>query len=146
MRIAGDDGVDTQRLREVAQLHVAVRVASLVRALKLHEEPVPAESAGKLGGRVRLTNGQPSRAQPDRQTSPSFSSASSTGSSAGGTSSTGLGLVPACAEVSNRQRFAYPCAVSTSSVTCAPPRSVTSAPVIGRTPSAFAACANSREP
>ena len=40
--------------------------------------------------------------------------------------------------MSSRQRFPYPCRDSTSSVTCAPPSSVTSAPVIGRTPNAFA--------
>ena len=65
---------------------------------------------------------------------------------AGGTGSVGFGLVPACAAVRSRQRFAYPCGVSTSSVTCEPSESVTSAPVIGRTPNAFAACANSSEP
>src|SRR5207245_2731180 len=36
--------------------------------------------------------------------------------------------------------------VAPSSVTCAPPARVTSAPVIGRTPRGFAACANSSEP
>ena len=59
MRIAGGNRLHAQRLGKLTQLRVPTRVASLVRALELDEEPVAAEGAGELGGRVRVTNREP---------------------------------------------------------------------------------------
>ena len=94
-----------------------------------------------------LVTPSPWRAQPERQTRPSFRSSSDSSGSAGGSGSVPglrprarvrLGQQPAEVRVALRrldeQRHV------------APPSSVTSAPVIGRTPNAFAACANSSEP
>ena len=58
VRIAGDDRLDPERLREVAERRVTARVAALERALELDEEP-SAERAGKAGGRVRVAHGEP---------------------------------------------------------------------------------------
>ena len=61
-----------------------------------------ASAAAPFGLRVA----RPCRAQPERQTSPSFSSATSAASSDGGEGSAGRARVCACAAVSSRQRFA----------------------------------------
>ena len=139
MDVAGDDGLDARMLGEVAQERVPAGVAALERPLQLDVEALGPEGAGKSGGGVRVADAEPLRAQPERQTSPSFSSARRAGSSAGGSRIPSFGRVCACAAVSSRQRFAYPWDDSTSSVTCDPPARVTSAPVIGRTPTSFAA-------
>ena len=59
MRIAGGDGLDAQRLGELAQPRVPPRVAPLVRALELDEEPLAPERAGQLGCRIRILDTEP---------------------------------------------------------------------------------------
>ena len=59
MRVAGDDGLDAQRLREVAQRSVPAHVAALVRPLQLDVEAVAAEGLRKSRRRVRVANGEP---------------------------------------------------------------------------------------
>ena len=82
--VARDDRPDAERLGEIAQTCVAARVAALVRTLELDEEPLAAESAGRAARQpFGLRTATPCRAQPERQTSPSFSSSSSVWSSAG---------------------------------------------------------------
>ena len=54
MRVARRDGGDAERGREVAQRGVPARVAALVRALELDEEPIAPERAGGTGGLVRI--------------------------------------------------------------------------------------------
>ena len=124
MDVAAHDRLDADRRREVAQACVPRRVAALERPLQLDEEALAPERLREPSRRVRVPDGHgasSSRSLPGRR-------------------------VLACAAVSSRQRFAYPAADSTSNVMCDPSASVTSAPVIGRTPNAFAACANSSEP
>ena len=59
MRIAGGDGLDAQRLGELAQPRVPPRVAPLVRALELDEEPLAPERASQLGCRIRILDTEP---------------------------------------------------------------------------------------
>src|SRR6185503_514629 len=59
MRIAGGDGLDAQRLGELSQPRVPPRVAPLVRALELDEEPLAPERAGQLGCRIRILDTEP---------------------------------------------------------------------------------------
>ena len=59
VRVAGDDGLDAERLREVAQRSVAAHVAALVRPLQLDEEAVAAERVREPRRRVRVANGEP---------------------------------------------------------------------------------------
>ena len=46
--VPGDDRLDADRLRQLPQPTVALRVAALVRPLELDEEPVPAEDRRQL--------------------------------------------------------------------------------------------------
>ena len=148
--VAGRDRLDPEVLGEVAQEAEPARVSALERPLELDEEALAAERPREPGGGVRVEEPEPApRAareadEPFVQLRDALERAP-TAAAAPGPRVPGR-RVPACAAVSRRQRFAYPRRDSTSSVTCAPPSSVTSAPVIGRTPNAFAACANSSEP
>ena len=145
--VARDDGLHADRLRELPQPRVALRVAALVRPLELDEEPVAAEDRRQLGRPVAVPDREPvprAAGQADEPLVVRRRTGADRGS--GGIGSVGFGRVPACAAVRSRQRFAYPRGDSTSSVTCDPSDRDTSAPVIGRTPNAFAACANSSDP
>ena len=59
VRVAGDDGLDAERLGEVAQRSVAAHVAALVGPLQLDEEAVAAEGLREPRGRVRVAHGEP---------------------------------------------------------------------------------------
>jgi hypothetical protein len=50
--VAGDDGLHADRVRELPQPRVALRVAPVVRALELDEEPVAPEDRRQLGRAV----------------------------------------------------------------------------------------------
>jgi hypothetical protein len=52
--VPSDDGLDADRLRELPQPRVLLRVAPLVRALKLDEEAIAPEDRGQLGGPVAV--------------------------------------------------------------------------------------------
>ena len=107
---------------------------------KLSLPKIPASRAAAFGSRTA----SPCRAQPDRQTSPSCSSSSSDGSSDGGSGSRpSFGRVRECAAVSSRQRFAYPCCVSTSSVTMRAPSAAEGGAVFRPGSGGFAAGASS---
>ncbi len=58
VHVAGGDGIDAERLGELAQRGVAARVAALVRALELDEEAVAAERGGEPGGGVGIADGE----------------------------------------------------------------------------------------
>ena len=94
--VAGRDRLDAERLRELAAARaLRLRVAALVRPLELDEEPVLAEDRRQLAPRrsVRVPRDR-RRAQPDRQTSPSLSSANRCRSSEGGSRLRRLGPSP----------------------------------------------------
>ena len=56
VRVAGDDGLDAERLREVAQRGVPANVAALVRPLQLDEEALAAERLREPRRRVRIAH------------------------------------------------------------------------------------------
>ena len=56
VHVAGRDRLHAQRLREIAELGIAARVAALVRPLQLDVEAVAAERARELGGEVRIVD------------------------------------------------------------------------------------------
>ena len=59
VRISRDDGLDAERLGEVAQRRVAAHVAALVGPLQLDEEPLAAEGLREPRRRVRIAHGEP---------------------------------------------------------------------------------------
>ena len=142
--------VDAERLGEVAQRCVAAHVAALVGTLQLDEETVAAEGLREPRRCVRVAHGEPvarAAGEADEPVVQLLEQRLVERRRHGLlVSRPGRPRVSLCAAVSSLQRLAYPRGDSTSSVTWAPPASVTSAPVIGRTPNAFAACANSSEP
>jgi hypothetical protein len=99
VRIAGRDGLDAERARELAQLRLPAAITAFERSLQLDEEPVSAERARKAGGGVRVP-------QPDavpcasREADESLVPLARTGRCAAGR------RVCACAAVISRQRFA----------------------------------------
>ena len=114
-----------------------------------------APSAPRAPRRARIPTGRP--APPSAARAPTSATAGGRGSRSG------RSRVPRCASVTSRQRLRYPARLSTSSVTWKQPggqlagspaasggvsgvETVSSAPVIGRTPSPLHACANSIEP
>ena len=131
--VAGRDRLDAEVLGEVAQERQPARVAALERALELDEEALAAERAGeaRCGVRIEQAEAVPRAAgEADEPLVQLRDGLERTEGGSGSRSSRPARRVPACAVVSRRQRFAYPRRDSTSSVTCAPPSSVTSAPVI----------------
>ena len=104
------DRLDTEVLGEVPERDVPSRVASLVRALKLDEEPLSPERGGEPGSAVRVAERQARRGRSRRgRRGPSFSSATVSSGTSGSSStrcSLPSGLVPACAAVRIRQRLA----------------------------------------
>ena len=75
MDVTRGDGGDPQIAGELAESGVPAGVASLVRALELDVEAV-LECGRDERGRVGILDPSPYRAQPERQTNPSFSSSS----------------------------------------------------------------------
>ena len=150
--VAGRDRLDTEVLGEIAQEAESPRVAPLERTLELDVEALATECACETCGRVRVEQAEAAaRAAGEAdealvQLGDELERHRRLVAAREYLAPYGVRRVPACAAVSRRQRFPYPRRDSTSSVTCAPPSSVTSAPVIARTPNAFAACANSSEP
>ena len=59
VRVSRDDGLDAERLGEVAQRCVAAHVAALVGPLQLDEEPLAAEGLREPRRRVRIAHGEP---------------------------------------------------------------------------------------
>ena len=59
VRVSRDDGLDAERLGEVAQCSVAAHVAALVGPLQLDEEPVAAKSVREPRRRVRIAHREP---------------------------------------------------------------------------------------
>ena len=134
-------------VRELAQVRVAARVAALVRPLQLDVEAVVPEGAREPSGRVRVADREP------------------VAGAAGEADESLVQLLEQRLVEARRHRLAVrrvarvrvrrrqqPAEVRVAA--CAldeqrhvrPSASVTSAPVIGRTPRCFAACANSSEP
>ena len=163
VRIAGRHRRHPEPLGERDEPAVPRAVTAPERPLQLDPEAIRAEGpqqpprqeaapAGSPRSQVPAT--APSRAQPERQTSPSvWRSSSSIGSEgAGAPASACPPECPRCAPVISRQRLAQPLASSTSSVTCTGRGSrrgtstVSSQPKIGRTPTPLQACANSIAP
>ncbi len=96
--------------------------------------------------RIPASSCTPCCAQPVRQASPSACAHTCASVTAGAVGSRGRTRVAAWAIVSRRQRLRQPCSLATSSVRWRPSSRLTSAPWIGRSPTARAACANSIEP
>ena len=147
VHVTGRDGRRADRLGEVAERGVPPRVAALVRPLQLDVERA-GERLREPGGAVRVDDAEPMpRAARERD---------ETLRVLGDRLDARLGRQQLA--LPSRQTRARVCVgedpaevrvaalLSQSSVMCAPPASVTSAPVIGRTPKCFAACANSSEP
>ena len=145
--VSCDDGLYADRLRELPQpsrsaaRHRARTDAGARRRTGLGRRPTRARPLrSRCGPRARRARSRTGRR--------ALRCTSRTGAGRGSAERvlSVSGEYPACAAVSSRQRFAYPRGDSTSSVTCEPSERDTSAPVIGRTPNAFAACANSSDP
>ena len=59
MDVAGDDGLDAERLGEVAEGGIAPHVSPLERSLELDVEALAAERLREAGGGVRVADGEP---------------------------------------------------------------------------------------
>ena len=158
MHVAGGDGLDTEVLGEVAEGGVAAHVAALERALQLDEEALAAESAGEPGGGVRVLHGEAvagAAREADETLRVLLEEALGDGrgqrlailTARPAGARMRLGEDPAQVRVApaglDEQRQMGP---APPGLRRASPLSVTSAPVIGRTPRSFAAWANSSEP
>ena len=123
------------------------RVAALVRALELDEEPLPAEGARQRGGAVRVATPEPVPRAAGEADEPLIQLGEQRGVERRRREARPAGRGCARARRSGAGRGSRSRSPSRRAASRASrPSSVTSAPVIGRTPSAFAACANSSEP
>ena len=147
MDVAGREGLHAERFGELLKGGVSAHVASLVRSLQLDEEAVWPERRRKPRC-ARSGSGLPTPARAAREADePLAELAEQLEVSAGGS-----GSAPSCGRVSFMRGREETAEVGVASRGLDEERdmrayrSVTSAPVIGRTPNAFAACANSSEP
>ena len=170
--VSGRDGLHAEVLGEVEERGVAARVAALEGALQLDEEAIATERLRQPHGGVRVAGAEPAaRAageadetlaqlrhglEPDggRQEHAMLLPRRPRPRMRGGEDPAEVRVARlALAEERHVRAAAVPAPAPAKLGTSAPggsveptPLSVTSAPVIGRTPSAFAACANSSEP
>ncbi len=119
MDVAGDHGLDAQGLGEVAKARVPSHVPPLERALELDEEAIRPKACGEPGGGVRVLDREP-EARAAREADETLVQLLEQRLVERRVQRrlARLRTGPACAAVSSRHRFAYPCALSTSSVTC----------------------------
>ena len=146
VRVSRDDGVDAERLGEVAQRCVATHVPTLVGPLELDEEPVAAEGVREPRRRVRIAHGEPVPRAAGEADEPVVQLLELRLVEAGRHARLRRAAVCLCAAVSSCRDWRTRSATHEQRDVGAAGQRHLGAGDRSRTPKAFAACANSSEP